>query len=164
MQRVCGYAQVIYSCQATDGRKLCRVCLKPFCSTHCIALFSKTSSGQNLACRLSVILGVPIIEKKYCSTNATSLKTTNLIHHQGRKGRNHKSTLLSVVMASIRPSLKSNTINVSTPLVLAKLATQLRTLANFFVDAKQCGTAHAQSKTSTKNASRSSCTMYITLP
>ena len=56
------------------------------------------------------------------------------------------------------------TVNVSTPLMLAKLATQLLSLN--FVDAKQCGTAHAQSKTNMRgqNDSRSSCTMYITLP
>ena len=46
-----------------DGRKLCRVCLKPFGNTHCITLFSNASSEQNLAGRLSVILRV-LIEKK----------------------------------------------------------------------------------------------------
>ena len=43
----------------------------------------------------------------------------------------------------------SKTINVSAPLMLAKLATQLLSLN--FVDAKQCGTAHAQLKTSTRS-------------
>ena len=41
-----------------------------------------------------------------------------------------------------------NTINVSTLLMLAKLAMQLLLLN--FVDAKQCGTAHVQSKKSTR--------------
>ena len=40
------------------------------------------------------------------------------------------------------------TINVSVPLMLAKLATQLLSLN--FVDAEQCGTAHAQLKRSTR--------------
>ena len=47
-------------------------------------------------------------------------------------------------------------------LMLAKLAMQLLSL--HFVDAKHCGTAHAQSKTSThgkKNHLRSSCRSAI---
>ena len=44
--------------------------------------------------------------------------------------------------------LNCKTINVSTLLMLAKLAMQLLLLNS--VDAKQCGTAHVQSKTSTR--------------
>ena len=40
------------------------------------------------------------------STNATSLKATNLIHHQRHEGRNHKSNAPLVAMALVRPSLK----------------------------------------------------------
>ena len=55
-----------------------------------------------------------------------------------------------------------SSINVSAPLMLAKLAIPLLLLN--FVDAKQCGTVHAQSKNKhvwANNGSCSSCTMCI---